>query len=436
MNAVDRNTFAHNVYPLPMLSPLPQPSPLARHWQLDPDVCYLNHGSFGACPTVLLEAQRRYRDMLEREPVAFFVDRLQGLLDTVREELGRFVRCDPDDLALLPNATTGVNTVLRSLDLKPGDELVSNTFEYPACRYAMDAVAERAGARVVTAELPFPVDDPAQIVEAILSCVTDRTRLVLLSHITSQTGLILPVETIVAELAERGIDTLVDGAHGPGMVRLDLDALGAAYYTGNCHKWLCSPKGAAFLHVRRDRQNRVHPLIVSHGARSRITDRSAFRLEFDFLGTVDTSASLTIPDAIGFLDGIVPDGIDGVMQRNHDLVLAGRDVLCEALNVEPPAPASMIGSLATVPLPNRRPDETNPPGLTMLRATLDPLCNTLIRKYRIQVPVIPFPAYSEHRLIRISAQLYNSIEQIEYLADALRMELDLSPQDAKKNAEE
>jgi len=233
-------------------------------WTLEPGLDFLNHGSFGACPRAVLEAQSEFRARMERQPLQFLARDLEGLCDEARAALAEFVGADPDDLVLVPNATTGVNTVLRSLQLGPGDEIVTTDHLYNSCRNALRWQEER-GARTVYAKVPWPIAGPWQVVEAVLGAVSERTRLVLIDHVTSPTGLIFPVGEIVRRLAERGIDTLIDGAHAPGMLPLDLRAIGAAYYTGNCHKWLCGPKGSAFLHVRRDRQARLHANVISHG---------------------------------------------------------------------------------------------------------------------------------------------------------------------------
>ena len=387
-------------------------SELARHWTLDPEVEFLNHGSFGACPRHVLELQQELRARMERQPVLFLSRELEPLLDEARSALARFVGADSDDLAFVPNATAGVNTVVRSLRLLPGDEVLTTDHAYNACRNAL-RVLEPAGVRVVTAAVPWPGVTPAQVTDAVLGAVTPRTRLALIDHVTSPTGLVFPIETLVRALAERGVDTLVDGAHAPGMLPLDLRRIGAAYYTGNCHKWLCTPKGSGFLHVRRDRQEGVLPLAVSHGFNSTRTDRSRFRLLFDWGGTDDPTPFLCIPEAIRFLGTLLPGGWPALMQRNRELALAGRDVLCEALAVPPPAPAEMIGSLAAVPLP----DSGGPP--PPAGSMNDPLQAIVYERHRIEVPIFVFPRHPR-RLVRIAAQVYNSRPQVERLARALK----------------
>ena len=377
----------------------------ARLWPLDPAVTFLNHGSFGACPRAVLDAQARWRAELEAEPVRFLHRELEGRLAAARTALGAFVGADPDDLAFVPNATTGVNTVLQSLDFATGEELLVTDHGYNACRNAVERVAVRAGLRVVVAPVPFPVEGPDQVVEAVLGRVGPRTRLALLDHVTSPTGLVFPIERLVSELARRGVDTLVDGAHAPGLLPLDVEALGAAYYTGNCHKWLCAPKGAAFLHVRRDRQAGIRPLVVSHGANAPRTDRSRFRLEFDWTGTADPTAYLTVPEALRYLGGLMAGGWPALMARNREVALAARRTLCATLGVASPAPDAMIGSLAAVELPPRAGDP-------------EALQRTLFDRFGIEVLAFVWPSPSV-RVLRVSAQLYNTAEDYERLAAAL-----------------
>lgn len=397
------------------MPPLPKPSSFAHHWDLDPDVVFLNHGSFGACPRVVLAEQLRLRAQIEAEPVRFLHRELEARMDAVRAALAHFVGAAPDDLALVPNATTGVNTVLRSLPFAPGDELLVTDHEYNACRNVLDFVAARSGARVVVVPIPFPIDGRQLVVDRVLAAANERTRLLLIDHVTSPTGLVMPVAELVAKLHARGIDTLVDGAHAPGMLPLDLRTLGAAYYTGNCHKWLCTPKGAALLHVRADRQHLVRPLVLSHGANSSRADRSRFRLEFDWTGTDDPTPFLCIPAAMQFLAGLLPGGMPALQQHNHELAVAGRELLCRTLGLAPPAPASMLGSLAAVPLPPGGDELVGPLGL-------DPLQHALFERHRIEVPVMRWTT-PKLRLLRISPQVYQSREQHEYLAAALAAEL-------------
>src|SRR5262249_55093150 len=303
----------------------------ALGWTLDPHTAFLNHGSFGACPAEVLDAQRAWRERLERQPVQFLSRDLEGLLDETRAALGAFLGADPDDLAFVANATSGVNTVLRSLTLGRDDEVLVTDHAYGACRNAAEFVTRRAGARLVSVHIPFPLQSVEQIVGPVLAAVTRRTRLALLDHVTSPTGLVFPIARLVAALQIRGVDVLVDGAHAPGMLPLDLRRLNAAYYTGNAHKWLCAPKGAAFLWVRRDRQALVHPLPISHGFSDSRLDRSRFRLEFDWMGTIDPTAILCIPAALQFMEGRHPGGWPAVMSRNHALAVTARRGLCEAL---------------------------------------------------------------------------------------------------------
>ena len=377
-------------------------TPEASLWKLDPQVLYLNHGSFGACPAAVLREQSRLRTRLEREPVDFLIETLPGALDAARRALAAFLGADPADLVFVPNATTGVNAVLRSLRLAPGDELLVTTQTYGACRKSAEFVAARAGASLVTAHLPFPLASEAEVLEAVLSAASARTRLALLDHITSPTALVLPIERLVSELGARGIDTLVDGAHAPGMVPLDLRRIGAAYYTGNAHKWLCAPKGAAFLHVRADRHAHVHPTVISHGS------GGGLLAEFDWTGTCDPTPWLCIPRAIEHLGAALPGGWDELMVRNRALALQARTVLLDVLGLDAPCPEGMIGSMASILLPAPRPGAP--------AEGLD--CKQLHDWFRgrgIETWLFAEPA----PLLRISAQLYNEPGQYRQLAAAL-----------------
>jgi isopenicillin-N epimerase len=309
--------------------------------------------------------------------------------------------------------------VLRSLDLAPGDEILLSDHGYNACRNAAEYVTTRTRARVVTAAVPFPLASEDDVVEAVLGAVTPRTRLALLDHVTSPTGLVFPIERLVPGLRERGVETLVDGAHAPGMLELDLGALDPAYYTGNLHKWVCAPKGAAFLYVRRDLQPGIRPAVISHGANSPRTDRARFRLEFDFTGTDDPSAFLSVPACLRFLEGLFPGGLAELRAHNRALALEARGILCRALEVPEPAPASMLGSLATVPLPVRERGGSAPRADAF---AVDPLQQRLFDAHRIEVPIMTWPR-APQRHVRVSAQAYNERSEYEALARALVAEL-------------
>lgn len=363
-----------------------------------------------------MAAQQAWQDRMEVEPVRFMDRVLPEALADARGRVGAFLGADPAGLAFVPNATTGVNTILRSLRFEPGDELLTTDHEYNATLNALQAVADRDRARVVVARIPVPILDPNEALDVIVGAVTARTRLALISHITSPTALVLPIAEIVQALDASGVDTLVDAAHAPGMVPVDLDSLGPAYWTGNGHKWLCGPKGSAVLWVRADRRERIHPLVVSHGANEPLDGRERFRLEFDWTGTADPTAPLALAEAIDWMDALEPAGWPAVMAANRALALEGRDRLAAALGVEPLAPDAMSGSMAALPLPG-------PTDEAAARA----LQRALSESDGIQVPITPWPvraarspgAEPSMRLVRISAQRYNELADYERLADAL-----------------
>jgi isopenicillin-N epimerase len=384
---------------------------LGRHWPLDPNVVFLNHGSFGACPTEVLRYQADRRAELEANPVRFLVRELFDRLDAARVSLARFVGADPDGLAFVPNATTGVNAVLRALAVERDDELLVTNHAYKACANALDFVAGRAGARVVVVDVPFPLTSADQVVEAVLGGVTSKTRLALLDHITSPTALVFPVERLVRELTARGVETLIDGAHAPGMVPLDLRALGATYYAGNCHKWICSPKGAGFLYVAAARRADVRPAVISHGATASWPGRSRFQMEFDWVGTADPTAYLSVPKSLEVMATLVPGGWAAIMAANRSLALEGRRLLCDTLGTGAPCPDDMVGSIASVPLPDGAATE-------VVWRRPDSIQQQLYDGWGIEVPIHSWPN-APRRLIRISAQLYNRREHYVTLAEAL-----------------
>ncbi|MBR8830502.1 MAG: Isopenicillin N epimerase [Chroococcopsis gigantea SAG 12.99] len=374
-------------------------------WLLDSNICFLNHGSYGAVPQPVLQYQQAMRERMEKQPLQFLGRDLEDLLDDSRGRLADFIGVNKDDLVFVPNATVAVNSVLRSLVFEAGDEILVTDHIYNACGNAVNYLVDRYGVKLVLAKVPFPPQSSAEIIAPILDKVSPRTKLALLDHVTSATALIFPIEELVARLKARGVDTLVDGAHALGFLPLDVGKIGATYYTGNCHKWLCAPKGAAFLHVVREKQNFIRPLSISHGANSTRNDRSRFQLEFTWTGTDDPTAYLSVPQAIDFLHSLYPGGFLELVGRNHDLAVAGRKIICESLDVPPPCPESLIGAMASIPLGKI--------GLSAQELNLK-----LLREYNIEVPIVPW--YDENSFVRISAQYYNYVEQYEYLARCLR----------------
>jgi len=363
------------------------PAQLREEFLLDPDIVFLNHGSFGACPRAVFERYQEWQRELERRPVEFLGRRIKGLLAEARAVLAAYVHTDPDDLVFVPNATSGVNVAASALELEPGDEVVSTDLEYGALDLAWTHVCGRAGARYVRGRVAIPLADDRQVVEEIWSAVTDRTRALFVSHVTSETAVRLPVRELCARARERKIVTIVDGAHVPGHIPLDLDTLGADFYSGNCHKWLCAPKGAGFLHVRRELQPTVHPLVIGWG----YADDATFLARHERQGTRDPAAFLTVPDAIDW-------------QRGHDWESV-RD-RCRSLAARAPERLGL--------------EPTGPPGLQMVSMQLwddapSDLQERLYDEFRIEIPVFG----RSRKLIRASFQGYNGDGDLDALAAAL-----------------
>lgn len=369
-------------------------------WDLDPTVLFLNHGSFGATPRTVREAQRRWQDRMEREPVLLLGRELPGLMEGLRRTVAEFVGADAEGMALVPNASTGVGTVLNSLFWKEGDEIVIADHAYNAVRRHVAALVERFGVveRLVT--IPFPLSSQQEVVDAFQSGLNERTKLIIVDHITSATALIFPVEEVVKVGKAAGVPVLVDGAHAPGTLSLDLLKIGADFYTGNLHKWVCSPKGTALLWVAPQWRQQILPLVVSHGY------GQGFNACFDWTGTFDPSAFLAIPEALSFWER---QGWEETRSYNHRLVQDGRRLIAEALGEELPHPDSPLfyGSMAVIPF--RRAGDAKPGGPAALTAKL-------FEEHRIEVP---FTSYDHRIWLRISGQRYNRPEQYQRLAEVL-----------------
>ena len=372
---------------------MPTAAELREEFLIDPEVTFLNHGSFGACPRPVFERYQAWQLELEREPVDFIGRRLPELLAATRAALAAYVGAADDDLTFVQNATTGVNMAARSLELRPGDEILATELEYGACDLAWEWLCARTGARFVRASMPLPVAGDEDVVAALFARRTERTRAVFVSHITSATALRLPVAAIVARARAEGLVSIVDGAHAPAQVPLDLDALGADFYAGNCHKWLCAPKGAGFLHVRPEHQGRVDGAIVSWGYREPAT----FISRTERQGTHDAAAYLAVPDAIAFQRD---RDWDEVRERCRALALEARDALCALFGTEPIAPPELLAQMASVRLP--------------------PDCDGAELERRLWAERIEIPAMRPQKdLLRISVAAYTSREDVERLLDAL-----------------
>jgi isopenicillin-N epimerase len=366
-----------------------------RHeWSIDWDFLTVNHGSFGATPKMVLAAQAEWRRKLEAQPSRFMRAVLPDALRAAAARLAQFLNVDGKDLAFVENATQGCNAVLRSLRLKPGDEIVALSHGYGAVRNTIRYVTERAGARMVDAVIPFPRPHPDAIVANLQAAVTPRTRLAVLDHITSGSALVLPLERMVQACHAADVPVLVDGAHGPGQVKLDLRALNADWYAGNCHKWLCAPKGCAFLHARADRQEDLHPVTISHGY------NKGFLAEFDWTGTWDPSAYLCAADAVAFHERL---GGEALRARNIALAAEGATLIAGRLGTETGAGNELSGSMGMVRLPLRG------------EASAD-RAQTLRREFLDAGTDVPLHVQADAVWLRISAAAYNELDDYAKLA--------------------
>ncbi|HEV3478330.1 MAG TPA: aminotransferase class V-fold PLP-dependent enzyme [Gaiellaceae bacterium] len=358
---------------------------------LDPHVVYLNHGSYGACPRPVFERYQAWQRELEREPVDFLSRRLPGLFAEARTSLASYVGADPDDLVFVPNATYAINVVAQSLDLQAGDEILTTDLEYGACDLMWQHVSARTGARYVQAPVPLPLERPAQVVDAVFERLTERTRALFVSHVTSETALVLPVAELVRRAREAGVITIVDGAHGPGQLLLDLRRLGADVYAGNCHKWLCAPKGAGFLHVRRELQDEIDALVISWGYGA----ESTFVTRHERQATRDPAAYLSVPAAIEWVERY------GESERCRALTVEAQRRLTELPGVEPLCPAEFLAQMVAVRVP------TN---------DADALESRLRQEHGIEVPV---KARETEPLLRVSIAPYNDESDLDRLLEAL-----------------
>lgn len=394
-------------------------SPLARRrnavWPLAPGLTYLNHGSYGSCPAFVLEKQAELRARLERDPTRFFKVDLEGLSDRARDALAAFVNAPAEDLALMPNGTVAMAIAMNAIELAPGDEILATDHEYSATFNELARITARTGAKVIRARVRLPATGPDPIVEAIRSAITPRTRLIVVSHITSASAIIFPAQRLADLAREKGIPILLDGAHTPGHIPIDIAALAPAFYAASCHKWLNAPKGTGFLYVHPDYQPRVRSLAQSCRVHLDRTDRKRFLCDTDYVGTADYTANLVIPDAIEHMAAQRPGGWAEIMRENHHKVISAVNLVTSRTLASPLAAPDMVGSMATVALPpDAHPDRPTDYD--------DWLQDALNEKHNIQIPVWDIPGIAP-RVMRISAQLYNEPADYHALVNALNTEL-------------
>jgi isopenicillin-N epimerase len=366
-------------------------------WLLDPDVTFLNHGSFGAVPRAVLGEQRRLQERMEQNPTKFLTYDLPDALRASADRLAGFLGGNGRDYVFTENATAGCNTVLNSIPFSEGDEILVTGHGYAAVLLAAQQVARRSGATIVQAEIPFPLIEDAQIIKAVEAKLSPRTRLVILDHITSPTALLFPVEKLTALCRERGTQVLIDGAHAPGMLSLDIPSIGADWYVGNCHKWLMAPKGSAFIWVSPQRQTEIHPLVTSHGSGKGFVD------EFDWIGTRDPTAWLTVSAAI---DWHSQAGGRSLTERNAKLVQQAAQELAERWKTGIGVAANAAISMKAVRLPFGEPT----------RDAAQRLRLALLDDHRLDTVIV---AFANSLWIRLSAQAYNSLPDYRRLGDVI-----------------
>ena len=389
---------------------------MLEHWLLDPDCTYLNHGTVGAPPRRVLQKQQALRDEMERQPARFMLRELNGehampwravtRLREASDQVAAFVGSRPDDLVFVPNVTTGMNAVLGSLPLGPGDEVVITDMAYGAITLTAGAVCERSGAVLRTVRLDYPTSDAAGVVEPIVAALTPQTRLVVIDHVTARTALVLPVAAVAAACHARGVPVLVDGAHAPGAIPLDIPSLGVDWYSANLHKWAHAPRGCGILWAAPERQSMLHFPVVSWG-RNR-----GFRNEFEHTPTADPTSYLAAPEGIAMLHEW---GFDACVAYMHDLAWEAAAMLTARWGTRFEIPRHMVGTMVTVPLPGEA-------GAT--EADAEDVRLALLVEDRIEVPL---SAWSGRLWVRVSAQIYNDRADIDRLADAVMRRVAAAP---------
>jgi len=378
-----------------------QHNTLKQQFLLRDDITFLNFGAFGACPKPVFEKYQSFQSELEQEPVNFIQVKGPEYLKTARIALANFLHCNADDVVYVTNPSYAVNIIAKSFDLKPGDEVLTTNLEYGACDRTWKYYCGKKGATYVRQKIRFPLESKEDFITQFLNGITTKTRIIFISHITSSTGLRLPVEEMCAIAKEKGIITFVDGAHAPGQVEVNLSALQADIYTGACHKWMLAPKGSSFLYVNKQLQHLFDPLLVSWGYESVKPSHSQFLDYHQMQGTRDYSAFLSTPAAIQFMQ---ENNWDAVNKECRMITQNNAERFCTLLNAEPLCPVSddFIGQIYSIPIKTKDPEK---------------LKDVLYEKYKIQIPVM---VHEEKIYLRYSIQAFNSNEDLDKLYDALK----------------
>ncbi len=379
---------------------------------IDPRSIALNHGSFGAVPLEIVNYQFSLIKRMESLTTKFFTRELPSLLEESLHVLTDFINAPYENTVFIKNATSAVNAVLNSIPFKKNDEIVTTNLIYASCRKTLEHISACKGVVVRQAEIPFPAHSDQKIFDTIMALVNNKTKLIFIDHISSETATVMPVEKIIEEASKAGIDTFIDGAHAPGMIPLDIKKLNPTYYTGNCHKWLYTPKGSAFMYVKSEKIDQMTPPVISNNFREGKSGVERFRNSFDWSATMDYSSFVCVGRTIKYLENEVEGGWREIMKRNHQLVISGRNTLSEILDTKNCIPDEMTGSMVTIKLGSK--------AVTDKKTGLDVLQIELLDRYNVEALITTLYPTNE-RILRISAALYNNRADYETLLDKLKI---------------
>ena len=381
---------------------------MKEKWSIDESIHFFNHGSFGACLKAVTDYQSVMRDLFQENPIRFVKEVYPAAYLENLNAMASFVNSPPTDLVFVPNTTTAVNTVFNSIELGPSDEVLITDQLYVACINIIEHYRKKYKFKLAFCQIPFPLSDEDELLNRFEDKINENTKLAFFDHVSSTFGMKHPISKLLKILNDKGIDSFVDGAHAPAMVEIDLLKWKPTYYAGNCHKWLCSPPGAAFLYVDPSKQNKIHPIILSHQTDFQDLDLSSFQLPFIWTGTEDKSSVLSVKTSIEELSGLFSGGINELMKRNHDQALEMGEVIYNNLGQSPSLPDHMIGSMISLALLS--PKLSLEEEIKKLKKKLDEL--------NIVVPV--FPAMSEGKgfyVLRFSWQQYLDENDRDYFID-------------------